>query len=298
MKIDQNICNSCFGDKGIDLKDNCYNGLGMTDTQVDNVIGYLADIKYIYRLVDNNKIKACFINEDLVSEFENTDIFLIVVDDPAYSFFTLYNYLAKKKKSIELTKIHCSAKIHKSAVIFDTGVSIGKDCIIGANTVVESGVEIGYNVVIGNNCTVGCDDVEARNTTHGIIRVEHDGKLIIKDNVYIGSNSIIVRGLYSKDTIIEKDVTIANKSYIGHCNIIGNNSMILGAHICGSCIIGKNVRINPNSVVSNGVSLGDNSEISIGAVVIKDVDEYKKVSGNFAYDHLLMLRNYGKISRK
>ncbi len=294
MKIDNNLIKESLG---VDLKlgdDIFFENLGLVDSKLPNSLTYIRSSKFIKFLANNKNIKACLCSENEKIAINDLGIFPIVVEDPEYSYFSIYNHIAKKRMAYEKTVISKTAKIHPSAVISPIGVNIGENVQIGANVVVEAGTSIGDNTRILANTTLGNMGLEVKNTQTGMLVVEHDGELIIEKNCFIGANVAIARGMYSRNTIIRDSVAIADKSYISHACIIGKRTMILGAHICGSCQIGENVRINPCSVISNGIKLGDDSEVKIGSVVIKDVLKSQQVSGNFAYEHLLNLREHGK----
>jgi UDP-3-O-[3-hydroxymyristoyl] glucosamine N-acyltransferase len=298
MIIDQELVNKCFNQEGVNLNNKTFNSLNLINSEFKNTLSYLSDIKFIPHLLRNENISACFIKKEFLPQLANSNIFFIEVEDPTFYFFTLFNYLIRNTNTYMESIIDSSAKIHPTAVISSHGVFIDANVKIGANTVVDSGTIIKNNVEIGNNCTIGCEDVEIKHTSKGVIRVAHNAQLIVMNNVYIGSNCIITKGIYDKDTIIHENVSISGNSHISHSSTVGSNSMILGAHLCGSCTIGKNVKIYPNAVISNGIKIANNAEVSLGSVVITNVNENQKVSGNFAYDHLHMLRDYGKRIRK
>ena len=56
--------------------------------------------------------------------------------------------------------------------------------------------------------------------------------------------------------------------------------------------IGEKVFIGPGSSVANGVEIGDGAWVTIGSTVVDNVLPEKKVSGNFAIDHIKFLKKY------
>lgn len=174
-------------------------------------------------------------------------------------------------------------------------MSIGKNVVIGPNSTILPDVIIADGCRVGSNSVLGCDDVEAKNTSKGLLNVFHDGQLILDDNVSIGSNCTLVKGIYSQDTIVKSGSFISNNCHIGHRVQIGNNCLILTCSICGGATIGDNVRINPGAIVSNQIVIGDNAFVTLGSVVIKDVKPNEKVTGNFALEHNRFMYKYIKM---
>ena len=114
--------------------------------------------------------------------------------------------------------IHPKAHIETSAKYDDTvqiapgavvsnDVSIGTNCLIGANTVILPGVVIGDNTIIGQNCTIAYSIIGSNVKIHNGVRIGQDGfgyaqnenislkmpqlgRVLIKDKVEIGSNSV------------------------------------------------------------------------------------------------------------
>ena len=60
--------------------------------------------------------------------------------------------------------------------------------------------------------------------------------------------------------------------------------------IGGSAQIGNAVWLGPSSTISNGIKIGNHARISLGSVVVQDVESHKSVSGFFAMAHSSALR--------
>ena len=127
--------------------------------------------------------------------------------------------------------------------IVSNNVDIGSNCLIGSNTVILSGVKIGANTVIGSNCTIAYSIIGSNVKIHNGVRIGQDGfgfaqnqninlkmpqlgRVIIKNNVEIGSNCAIDRGT-GPDTIIGQGTKIDNLVQIGHNAIVGKNAIVL-----------------------------------------------------------------------
>lgn len=278
-------------------KDIKISNLGLVNSKKKNTLTFLDDENYISSLLENKNIIALISKHELVNKIKSekaTNIYFIIVDEPRFSFYNLYNYLAKLNLKSFKSIIHNTAKINPTAYIASNNVIIGKEVEIGPNSSIMENVEIGDNVVVGSNTTLGCEDAEIKRTEKGYIKVVHDGKLIIENNVDIGSGCTIDLGFKEKDTLIKEGTVISNYCMIAHSTVIGMNCLILQCIICGSAVIGDNVRVSPGAVVSNQIEIGDNAEIGLGSIVVKNVKPNSKLSGYYAIDHKKFLYKYVK----
>ena len=190
------------------------------------------------------------------------------------------------------------AEIHPTALI-DQETKIGKNNFIGAYTIIEKGVEIGSNCIIEShvhikpNCIIGNNVLIKSGTViggkgFGYVKNEinvwenfpHFGKVIIEDNVEIGSNTCIDRGALG-DTILRKGVKVDNLVHIAHNVVVGENSLLIAdSMIGGSTTIGKNSWVAPSTALRNGITIGSDCVIGMGAVVTKSVKDGTTVVGN------------------
>jgi UDP-3-O-[3-hydroxymyristoyl] glucosamine N-acyltransferase len=104
-----------------------------------------------------------------------------------------------------------------------------------------------------------------------LVKFSHFGKVIINDNVDIGSNTCIDRGTIN-DTIIGEGSKVDNLVHIGHNVRIGKNCVIIAqSMIGGSTVIDDNVWISPSSVIRDGLRIGRHALIGMGSVVTKNI---------------------------
>ena len=261
--------------------------LGLINNQNENTLSFIDDDNFINELLNNKNITSVFTTKEIAAKLSSIKkIEKIIVDDPRYIYYTLYNFIArsnyKKKKSI----IHPSVQIHPTAFIADYNVQIKENTIIGPNSNILPDVYIGKNCIIKAGAVIGSEGFEFKRTSKGIISVFHDGRLIINNSVQIGANSIVYKGFSFRDTIIGEFTKIDDLVYIAHCTQIGKECLIIGnSMLCGSVTLGDKVWIGPGSVISNSLIIGNDATVSIGSVVTKNVPEGYIVSGNFAIDH-------------
>jgi len=181
-------------------------------------------------------------------------------------------------------------------VLVGKNVTLGENTIIGSNTIIEHDVVIGVNCIIGSqvmiknslisNNVVIQDGCKIGQKGFGFIPLEkknfkfpHIGKVIIKDDVEIGSSCTIDRGSID-DTIIEKNTYLDNQVHIGHNVKIGKNCMIAGqVGFAGSSQIGNNVSIGGQAGISGHLKIGNNVKIGGGSGVIKNIKDNSIVMG-------------------
>lgn len=271
--------------------------LGLSNTDLPNSLSFFDDERYLKQLNENRNISGVFvnaINKEKISSEKN----IIIVEDPRWCYFTLYNVLAKKNKQKFSTIIDQSSNIHSTAFVAETNVIIGKNCIIHPNVTILDDVEIGDNCIIQSGTVIGSEGFEYKKTNSGIIGVVHDGKVIIGNNVEIGANTCIDKGFFAKNTVVEDNVKIDNLVHVAHSVLLKRGAFVIACSmLAGSCIVGEGAWVGPNATVGH-VELGNQSNVTFGSVVTKNVGDGEKVSGNFAIPHDIFLNFIKKLIKQ
>jgi UDP-3-O-[3-hydroxymyristoyl] glucosamine N-acyltransferase len=193
---------------------------------------------------------------------------------------------------IESFQISNSARIHPEARLA-RNVSVGENCVIGPdvsigentlilnNVVISSRVDIGNNCIIKDNSTIGSEGYDFETDESGIpVHYPHFGKIIIGNNVWIGSNTTIESAAI-EDTIIHDYVKIDDLVQIGAGGIIKRGCMITaGVILSRNVMIMENSWLAPNATVLENLTIGKNCIVGAGSVVIKNVDNELVVAGN------------------
>lgn len=218
----------------------------------------------------------------------DSDKTYIVVHDPKKAIIQILDTLFIGKPS---WGIHSSALVHPDAeigndVYIGPGSVIG-NCTIGTNTYIEGGVFIYDGTLVGSNvriqagAVIGTDGFGHLREADGTLsHFPHIGKVKIMNNVHIGSNVCIDRGVLG-DTIIGSGTKINSLSYVAHNVIIGSNNFICPSVLfSGSVVTGNNVYIATGANIRNKIVIGDSAMIGMGAVVVKDVLPRTTVVGN------------------
>lgn len=246
--------------------------------------------------LETARATACITTERFRPLIEKTGMIALVADDPRALFAKLSGDMVSVGGSqIEDATIDNTAIIHPSASIGDH-VSIGAFTRIGANSVIDDGVVIGANCVIeplvhlsftkvGDDCHIKSGAIIG-GTGFGMVKyqgeiltIPHLGRVLIQDDVHIGSNSCIDRGQLG-DTCIDKSVKIDNLVQIGHNVKIGERTMIAGhAGISGSCVIGKNCLLGGRASLADHITLEDETVIAAFAGVMRDLPGGQVYSG-------------------
>jgi UDP-3-O-[3-hydroxymyristoyl] glucosamine N-acyltransferase LpxD len=234
-------------------------------------------------------LKNCLIITDWDAEtygFES--LCIIKTQKPKHLFISLLNFLFPSKNS---GVIHATAVIDSNAKI-GKNVSIGSNCSIGKvnigdGTIIESNVTIYDNVVIGKNVKIQAGAVIgsagmslSRGENNEFIGFPCLGKVIIEDDVEIGSNSVIDQSII-EETRIGKGTKINSLTFIGNSVVIGRNNYIsVVVNINGSVRVGDNNFIGSGSTIRNKLTVGDNNTVGAGSVVIKNVGNNETIVGN------------------
>jgi UDP-3-O-[3-hydroxymyristoyl] glucosamine N-acyltransferase len=263
---------------------------------------FFNDLKYEYD-VKHTKATACIVNEKLVKYLNNNTI-PIISKNPLLDFYKTValfypessfdnehvNFSKNKnrflKKNIligENSLIDKSVNIGSNTkignnVIIKSNVHIGKNCVIGSNTIIENSL-LGDNIIIKSGTIIGQTGFGFNIENKKRIKFPHIGRVIIENDVQIGSYCTIDRGSLS-DTVISEYTSIDNQVQIAHNVKIGSFCMIAAqVGIAGSTIIGNNVQIGGQTGISGHFSIGNNVKIGGKSGVIADIKDSQIVMG-------------------
>ncbi len=159
------------------------------------------------------------------------------------------------------------AEIGRNAVL-EPGVTvgafsrIGSDCHLHAGARVYDHVTLGDRVILHSGCVIGADGFGFAAAASGPVKLHHLGTVVLSDDVEIGANSAVDRGLLGPTTVGAR-TKIDNHVQVGHNVTIGEECMIAGhVAIGGSSVIGNRVTLAGNSSVTDHVQLGDGSTLA------------------------------------
>ncbi len=234
----------------------------------------------------------------------------LVADDPyrAYAKVAAHFYPAPASELDAEASVHDRATVDRTAVVGDgcrieagvvigPGAEIGAGCHIGANTVVGPGVVIGRDGRIAANVTLQFCLIGERVMLHpgvqvgqrgfgfapsaqGHLRVPQLGRVIIEDDVEIGSNTTVDRGT-GPDTVIGAGSMIDNLVQIAHNVRLGRNCVVVSqVGISGSTEIGDFAMIGGQAGFAGHLKIGPGARVAAQAGVIRDVAPGAEVIGS------------------
>ena len=251
----------------------------------------------------NCKASACFVT-DKTAKYLNKNTVSIISKNPLIDFYKVVN-LFYPESSIDNEKINTLKSVHKllkkkisigkntlidksanigsnttigNNVIIKSNVNIGKNCIIGSNVIIENSL-LGDNIIVKSGTLIGQVGFGFNFEKKKRIKFPHIGRVIIENDVQIGSFCTIDRGSLT-DTVIGEFSSIDNQVQIAHNVKIGNFCMIAAqSGIAGSTIIGNNVKIGGQTGISGHLSIGNNVSIGGKSGVIADIEDNQTVMG-------------------
>ncbi len=168
--------------------------------------------------------------------------------------------------------VHADAIIGAGSVIGEFS-EIGEGSRLDANVTLYHNIKIGKHVIIASGTVIGSDGFGIAKHKGVWHKVPQLGRVIIEDNVEIGSNCSIDRGAID-DTVIEQGVKLDNLIQVGHNVRIGQHTAIAGCvGISGSTTIGNNCLVGGQSGFAGHISIADNVVVTGGTEVSKSIRE-------------------------
>jgi UDP-3-O-[3-hydroxymyristoyl] glucosamine N-acyltransferase len=222
-------------------------------------------------LIDFYKVVSIFYPDSSIDN-EKINIFKNKKNFVKKNIFVGDNSLIDKS-----VKIGNNTKIGNN-VIIKSNVHIGKNCIIGSNVIIENSL-LGDNITVKSGTLIGQVGFGFNFEKKKRIKFPHIGRVIIENDVQIGSFCTIDRGSLT-DTVIGEFSSIDNQVQIAHNVKIGNFCMIAAqSGIAGSTSIGNNVKIGGQTGISGHLSIGNNVNIGGKSGVIADIEDNQTVMG-------------------
>ncbi|MBQ0151724.1 MAG: UDP-3-O-(3-hydroxymyristoyl)glucosamine N-acyltransferase [Chryseobacterium sp.] len=221
---------------------------------------------------------------------------LLVSEDPFRDFNkinTHFTRITNFSEELHDVQIGEGTKIHRTAVI-GNNVTIGKNSLIFPNVVIGDRTVIGDNVIIQSGTVLGGDAFYYRKLEGNYDRLISVGNVIIENNVEIGNNCTIDRGV-TDSTIIGKGSVLDNQIQIGHDTVIGKKCLIASlTGIAGCCIIEDEVTIWGQVGVASGNRIEKGSIILGKTGVNRDLKKGTYI-GMFAEDFRTYLKKEVKL---
>lgn len=232
---------------------------------------------------------------------------LLVSDDPFRDFNKITKYFNSFKSSNN--QISNSSKIGASSIIqpncfIGNNVTIGENCIIHSNVSIYDNTIIGDNVIINSGTVIGGEAFYYKKRETGYDQLLSAGRVIIEDDVHIGSSTTIDRGV-TGDTTIGKGSKLDNLIQIGHDTIIGECCLIASqTAVAGCVVIENNVTIWGQVGISSGVTIGESAILLAKSGVSKSLKGHTTYYGvpvsevRTAYKEMAMIKRLPELFEK
>ncbi len=302
----------CAGYSTSDLSKKIYDVSTLEEARSDQ-ISFLHSGAYVEKFL-TSKAGVCLIDAKHQNQIPSTMVGLVHMN-PYFAYAVVASAFFREKKmrfvsDVSQTTIGDGAEIARSAYI-GNGVRIGKNCTVGPSAY------IGDNCVIGDDCVIGA----SASVCYSIIgdrcqiytgarvgqdgfgfafdnginhKITHLGLVLIGDDVEIGANSCVDRGVIS-DTVIESQVKIDNLNQIAHNVRIGRGTVIAGCSaIAGSATIGRFVQIGGSVNIAGHITIGDRAKIAGASGLMRDVEVGETVAGAPA----MPIRSWHKLNSR
>lgn len=232
---------------------------------------------------------------------------LLISEDPFSDFNKLTRYFKPFEKAFK--SIADSAKIGEGTIIqpnafVGNNVVIGKNCLIHANVSIYDNTVIGDNVTIHSGSVLGGDAFYYKNRPESFDKLLSGGRVVIEDNVDIGANCTIDKGV-TGDTTIKEGTKLDNLIQVGHDTIIGKKCLIASqVGIAGAVVIEDEVTIWGQAGFRSGIIVKKGGVIMGKAGITKSTNENTVYTGNPAMEaraklkELALLRQLPKLLQK
>ncbi len=224
-----------------------------------------------------SKASVVLINKKVENSYNKS---LIFSSDP----FRDYNIIVEKFFAFKISQdsISKSATIGQGTIIqpnvfIGNNVKIGNNCIIHANVSIYDNSIIGNNVIIQSNTVIGGDAFYFQKKQEAYRKLLSCGRVVIKDNVEIGANCTIDKGV-SSDTVIGFGTKLDNLIQIGHDTVIGKNCLFTSQVGISGCVI-----VEDDVILWGQVGVQKDLTIGKGAVVLGQSGIPKSLEGGKVY---------------
>lgn len=208
---------------------------------------------------------------------------LLVSVDPFKDFMKLIEHF----RPFEAAGAHIAqtASIGEGTIIqpgafIGNHVTIGNNCLIHSNVSIYDHAVIGNNVIIHANSVLGGDAFYYQKREGAYQQFTSCGRVVVHDNVHIGANCTIDKGV-TGDTTIGKGSKLDNLVHVGHDTVIGENCLFASqVGIAGCVIIKNNVTLWGQVGVASDLTIEDNVVVFAQSGVGKDLASGKSYFGS------------------
>ena len=225
---------------------------------------------------------------------------LLISDDP----FRDFNRLTKHFKPFQASDkpITDTAEIGEGSII-QPNVTLGNNVKIGKNCLIHAGVSIGDNCIIGDNVIIhsgtvlGGDAFYYKKRPEGFDKLLSGGRVVVKNNVEIGTNCSIDRGV-TGDTIIGEGSKLDNLIQIGHDTQIGIKCLIASqVGIAGCVVVEDDVTIWGQVGIRSDITIATGTVLMAQSGISKDTTPHTTYWGTPFGEVRTKLKEYAAVKQ-
>lgn len=225
---------------------------------------------------------------------------LLISDDPFRDFNKLTRHFKPFHSSgvaiSETAEIGEDTIVQPNAVI-GNNVKIGKNCLIHANVNIGDNCILGDNVIIHAGTVLGADAFYYKKRAEGFDKLLSGGRVVIGNNVEIGSNCSIDRGV-TGDTIIGEGSKLDNLIQIGHDTVIGEKCLIASqVGIAGCVVVENDVTIWGQVGIRSDVTIATGTVLMAQCGVSKDTTPHTTYWGTPFGEVRTKLKEYAAMKK-
>ena len=227
---------------------------------------------------------------------------VVICASPKAAFAQAVSALLRVRRPDGTEALHPDAQIGSGAhigagALIAAGAAVGDGAEIGPGAVIGPGVVIGAGTRVGARAVVQCAEVGAACEIYAgavigeagfgvaadagaLISIPHIGRVIIEDEVVIGANSTVDRGMI-RDTVLRRACKIDNLCHIAHnCEIGAHTLMAAFSGVSGSVEVGKGAQFGGRAGVADHLRIGEGARLAAFAGVMKDVPDGEMWAGS------------------
>ncbi|GMN05289.1 UDP-3-O-(3-hydroxymyristoyl)glucosamine N-acyltransferase [Croceitalea sp. MTPC5] len=243
----------------------------------------------------NSKATVVLINKEVACPEGKA---LLISEDPFRDFNTLTRYF--KPFESAAASVSESATIGHGTIVqpnafIGNNVKIGTDCVIHANVSIYDNCVIGNNVTIHSGTILGADAFYYKKRPEGYDKLVSGGRVVVEDDVDIGANCTIDRGV-TGDTTIGKGSKLDNQIQIGHDTVLGEKCLIAShTGIAGCVVIEDEVTLWGQVGVISGITIGKGAVVYAQSGIGNSLEGGKTYFGSPAVEARHKMRELATI---
>lgn len=208
---------------------------------------------------------------------------LLISDDPFRDFVKIgqyFNSFQNSNQSISSSAIVGEGTHIQPGSFVGNHVEIGKNCLIHANVSIGDHSKIGDNVIIHSGTVLGGDGFYYKKRDSGFDKLKSVGNVVIENDVEIGANCTIDRGV-TASTTIGAGTKLDNLIQVGHDTIIGKKCLIASqVGIAGCVVIGDEVTLWGQVGIKSGIHIANKVVVMAQSGVGHNLEEGKAYFGS------------------